>query len=103
MKCSICGKECEKFEYTYDICSIKCFGKWFWAKTLDDEAIIISGRCYHDCGRVDKNYRGFVGFGGHEWNIQLNNGSIISTNNLWHQGTIPEEYRTEHPDNAKFI
>lgn len=103
MKCSICGKECDHFEYYGDICSHECFDKWFWTKTLDGNAIIIDGVCYHDGGRVDKNYRGFIGFGGREWLIAMSDGRIISTNNLWHNGTVPEEYREQHPDNAKFI
>jgi hypothetical protein len=73
----------------------------FWDRCLDDAAIIINGECYHDGGRKPKNYDGFMGFGGREFKIKMNNGKVIETNNLWCNGTVPKDRNVE--DNAVFI
>ena len=100
-RCIICGKEIEKSEFlNADLCSSECFSVLFWNENLDDTAIIIDGICYHDGGR-NKTHLGFRGFGGAEFKIQMNDGRIIETNNLWMNGKIPAERNIK--DNAKFI
>ena len=99
-KCIVCNKEIEKPKFGGPICSEECFNVWFWNSQLNDEAIIIDGICYHDGGR-DKTHFGFRGFGGAEFKIQMNDGRIIETNNLWCNGKIPESRNIK--DNAKFI
>jgi hypothetical protein len=102
MKCIICGKEIEKSSYSHKvICSSECFHVDFWNNCLDDSAIIIDGECYHDRGRKPKCCSGFLGFGGAEFTIKMNNGRIIRTNNLWCNGKVPEERQVS--DNACFI
>lgn len=51
----------------------------------------------------DNRQFGGLGHGGHEFKIRLNDGTEITTRNLWAQGKIPEEYRPLLPDNAEFI
>ncbi len=102
MKCIICGKEIEKSSYSHKvICSSECFSVDFWNDTLDDTAIIIDGECYHDSGKKPDGYSGFLGHGGRHFKIQMNDGRIIETNNLWYNGEVPKERCIE--DNACFI
>ena len=102
MKCIICGKEIEKSGYSHKvICSSECFSIDFWNECLDESAIIVNGECYHDGGRKPKGYSGFMGFGGQEFTIKMNDGRIIDTNNLWYNGEVPKERGIS--DNAQFI
>ena len=45
----------------------------------------------------------FRGYGGKGIKIKLHTGEIIVTNNLWHNGEVPKEFRDRLPDNAEFI
>lgn len=45
----------------------------------------------------------FLGHGGSKFTIQFNDGRKITTNNLWCQGRIPEIWKAQLPDNAKFL
>lgn len=105
MKCKICGKEFQKSPYRTEICSTECFKVDFWNKTLDNSAVIIDGNCYHigpeNQYSQDKSTHEFCGHCGEEFNIQFNDGRIILTHNLWHNGEIPKERNIK--DNAKFI
>jgi hypothetical protein len=102
MKCVICGKEIEKSMYSNkDLCSSECFHEDFWNDCLDDTAIIVNGECYHDGGRKPEGYSGFLGHAGRLFKIQMNDGRIIETNNLWYNGEVPKERCIA--DNAIFI
>ena len=98
--CRYCGKEFEQGYTTYD-CSEECFLNNYWDNVLDDEAIIINGICYHDGGRKPDGYKGFLGHDGRRWIIQMNDGRIIDTNNLWYNAVVPAERYTG--DNAVFL
>ena len=106
MKCVICGKEIEKSQYTNAVlCSSKCFNKHFWLEIIaeKDKHIIIDGKCYCDGGNVDEpNHHMFLGFSGRRFWIRFKDGSTLTTNNLWYQGEIPDEFRGELPDTAEF-
>ena len=98
MNCIICGKEIEKSLYTHKtLCSSQCFNVDFWNDCLDEEAIIIDGTCYHDGGAA---YGSFIGHSGRHFKIQMNDGRVIETNNLWYNGEVPKERNVK--DNAKF-
>ena len=102
MNCEICGKQIEHSQYfNADLCSEECFSVKFWNECLDEEAIIINGKCYHDGGKKPKNYQGFLGFDGSTFQIKKKSGEIITTNNLWCEGTIPPDRLV--PDNAEFL
>ena len=102
MKCVICGKEIEKSGYSNKVlCSSECFSVDFWNDCLDDTAIIVNGECYHNGGMKPDNYSGFLGFSGRLFTIQMNDGRVIKTNNLWYNGEIPKERGIA--DNARFI
>lgn len=81
-----------------------CFNCAFWSLYVDkkdDERIArIDGNHYY----IENNSsNGFVGFGGRDFKIKFNDGREIITNNLWHQGTIPDIWKDKLPDNAIFI
>lgn len=98
MNCKICGNEIEKSCYIHEVlCSSKCFYNDFWNETLDDNAIIIGGECYHDGGTTTD----IKGFGGRKFRIQMNDGRIIETDNLRFNGAIPKDRNVK--DNARFI
>lgn len=107
MKCEICGKEIEKSVYHGNvICSDKCFGKLFWQKIIaeKDKHIIIDGKCYCDEGMVkNPSPYAFLGHSGRCFWIKFKNGKTLTTNNLWYQGEIPDEFRKELPDTAEFF
>lgn len=44
----------------------------------------------------------FRGFSGRRFWIRFKDGSTLTTNNLWYQGKIPDEFRDELPDTAEF-
>ena len=103
MKCEICGKEIEKSQYYNKIlCSGKCFMINFWQEIIaeKDKHIVIQGECYCDGG--ENSPGAFRGFSGRRFWIRFNDGSTLTTNNLWYQGKIPEEFRKELPDTAEF-
>lgn len=81
-----------------------CFSCSFWHELLGNpKSIIIDGAHYIDEGRVPGNQSQFVGYGGREFLIKMNDGRVISTNNLWNQGTIPKSWRNDFPNNAEFL
>lgn len=73
----------------------------FWNSQLQDRenAFVINGNHY----RTGKPYpeKGY-GFNGEHYKIITLAGEVIDTCDLWHQGTVPAEYRELLPDNAKF-
>jgi hypothetical protein len=109
--CSVCGKneelhwdfatnaEC----YGYRMCFICNFWRNHFAYDID-RSLRIEGNHYIDCGSVDdlSEYR-FIGHGGAKFKIKKSDGTIIETNNLWHQGEIPKEWKDKLTDNAEFM
>jgi hypothetical protein len=74
-----------------------------WIPKKDNPSIVrIKGSHYWIEPDKPKN-TSFLGFGGAAFRIKFNDGRIITTHNLWHQGTIPERFRERLPDNAVFI
>lgn len=87
-----------------------CTSCHFWNEKYENvnnpNQIVVKGVCYYM--GPNKNYTGrdksLLGFGGHEWKIKkLNSDEIIQCNNLWHNGEIPELWRSKIPNNAEFI
>lgn len=106
MKCEVCGKEIEKSQYMgCVICSGECFQKHFWMEIIKekDEHIVINGECFCDGGNVDNpSYPRFLGHSGRRFWIRFKDGSTLTTNNLWYNGKIPDEFREQLPDTADF-
>lgn len=80
--------------------------KSFWEEIINtkENHPIIEGVCYYvniykPIKLINTKYNGFGG----RWFKILMNGKIIITNNLYHNGTVPDEYKEQLPDNAKFL
>lgn len=114
--CKICGSP---FGTTYNeptgsklrLLNI-CFSCNFWTEKLEQPAgrIIVLGHHFHDAGNVIiEKVHGlgggprFLGHGGRKFKIEMKDGTIIETNNLWAQGKIPKHFKLLFPDNAKFL
>lgn len=107
MKCEVCGKEFEKSHWGEpfnNICSSECFGKKIWIDRIKDRddphSVIVDHTAYWIGNENDKS--SFKGFGGALWKIKFNDGRYVESTNLWHNGTILEEYWNDLPDNAVF-
>ena len=96
----------------------QCFTCNFWMEKLElseeDAArrVIVCGVHYfigeEPTVTEDNDYRrqvrsGMLGHGGRQFIINFNDGRIVKTVNLWCQGTIPERFRAQLPDNATFL
>jgi len=87
-----------------------CFTCAFWhgyvATKADPTHAIINGEHYvigQEPNAEARRHDGFMlGFGGREHVIRFHDGRRVVTHNLWFQGTIPELWRAELPDNAAF-
>lgn len=106
VRCEVCGKEIEKSQYFGNIlCSGECFTINFWRRIIaeKDKHIVINGVCYCDVGNVDNPLMNqTLGHAGRRFWIRFKDGSTLTTNNLWYQGKIPDEFRDELPDTAEF-
>ena len=110
--CCICGKEFEKSGWCDpfdDVCCSECFGEKLWRMREQDYLggkpfIIIDGCLYTDGGYVENpSSISFLGHSGRVFNIKMNDGTEIVTNNLWCGGDIPENHREVLCDNAVFV
>jgi len=52
---------------------------------------------YIFCKMSTSPYRGFYG---KQFTVTLLDGTVLTSNDVWHQGTIPESYRDRLPDNV---
>jgi|SRR5882762_1887931 len=100
-----------------------CFTCAFWYQMLETAnegtLIVETTRVPYDSNGLDlcryqfdpknpivKDKRNFLGFGGSVFNIKFQDGrmnSEIRTNNLWHQGTVPDHLRDRFKVNAVFV
>ena len=98
-----------------------CFDCDFWVEKVtirdDDDVVRINGNHYIVGSQLDnyevdasdslesivnkwKPNKNFKGMGGSKIVIKLNNGRVIITNDLWHQGKIPARFANILPNNA---
>lgn len=124
--CEICGARSDTVQFQYvDVCSEACFHTKFWNEkvawreagdiVLDRHAaptrswpIRVEGKHYvADVPAGIQPRRSFMGFGGAVWYGVFFDGPhagvLFQSNNVWHQGDIPESHRKRLPDNARFI
>lgn len=87
-----------------------CFTCCFWWEKVEMRA----NGDLHEGNRVARiknnhfivypdDYSGFAGFGGRSHTIKFDNGDVVVTKNLWHQGEIPKRFRGHLPNNATFV
>lgn len=111
LKCSICGAEYElsSFDMHKPLPQLMkkrglCFNCAFWIDKIESpnpDREIINGEHYMfppSCPNQD-----FKRTGGRRVYVMRNDGSLISSNNMWFQGVIPERFREKLTDTAKFI
>jgi len=82
-----------------------CFACAFWKHLIDNPVPyrqIINGTHWTFNPWSDKPMM-FAGHGGRAFYIMLNDGNVLRSNNAWFQGEIPEHFRSQLPDTAKFI
>ncbi len=80
-----------------------CFSCNFWDEMCDKkDRIIANHTCYKNGGRKSQK-DGSLGFGGAEWKIKMNDGTLVETNNLWHNGEIPKRFWDRMPDNTVIL
>jgi len=89
------------------LCSSECFYRHFWggyiAKKDSRRSVRVEGQHYWIVNDAPDGAPGFRGFGGRHWRVLFNDGRVIDTRNLWHQGAIPAWAVAEGlTDNAKF-
>jgi len=113
MNCKICGSPVDADRYISDCSKAMlehqmCFRCNFWRERLAEDAelpphkwCMIDGTHYI-IGNEDSNDY-FRGFGGREFHIKFNDGTVVTTTNLWCQGEPPLEWKEKFPDNAVFI
>lgn len=107
--CECGGVVASKNEETQQLMADRkmCSTCLFWIKIVEEKKdrrrIITNNNAYwiRTFGQTDRN--GVIGFGGRKFDIKMNNGEIIKTNDLWHQGEIPPHFRNRLKNNAQFV
>lgn len=84
-----------------------CFTCNFWTNWVerdktDTNSVVVDGSHYHIADEHHAEF-GFRGFGGARFKILFNDGREVVSTNLWHQGDIPEHFKSRIPNNAQFI
>jgi hypothetical protein len=109
--CTICGKD-SKFNTMPDcpegqiiIRDRVCFECAFWTNKIENplpNRAIIEGKHYTvNAGTAHKGP--FLGFGGRRVKVRYFDGYDVESNNIWHQGEIPEHFKDRLPNNAEFV
>ena len=103
-KCTKCGKTNNSERYHGLRDKAMCFSCNFWTDIKERNPLIINGDSYMDGGnQVSVRHRDLLGFAGRVFRYRrLGETEWKETNNMWHQGTVPEIFREEMPDNAEF-
>lgn len=113
--CKFCNKPSEPERYNLDrIREIMeeqdvCFhcAYWLMQHELDEShtkaglrrGVVIGGTHY----TLGDGKSFFKGFAGRRWTIRFTDGETVTTDDLWHQGEIPDHLRHLFPDNATFV
>lgn len=105
LECEICGKQIEKSQYYNNvICSSECFTKHYWLERVKNKdskrQVVAKGVVYQISD--ENSISSFRGFDGAKFVIHFFDGRKVFTSNLWHNGTVPDEFRDQLPDNAEF-
>ena len=108
--CRECGqkRQCNYFPDVQErlIRTSTCFSCDHWLAMVrfkDDPATVrVMGKHYMDGGNTSSPSR-MNGFGGSVFRVKFHDGRCLETNNLWHQGTIPDHFKERLPDNAIFV
>jgi len=101
--CTKCGKTNDSEHYSGLRNKAMCFSCNFWTDIKERNPLIVNGDSYMDGGNQVGVSRSLLGFSGRIFRYRkLGATEWKETNNMWHQGTVPEVFREEMPDNAEF-
>ena len=81
-----------------------CFTCNFWQEKVEwTDGIRIEGTHYHASSEDVPQRTIFRGFGGSPHYIEMFDGRLIESRNLWCQGAVPHNWKERLPDNARFL
>lgn len=69
-----------------------------WRRRDSKDTVRINGEHY----AIGDGETVSLGMGGTSHTIRFDDGRLVTTKDLWHQGTIPAQFKNVMPDNAKF-
>lgn len=115
IKCKYCGREDDMKKYIN--CSITqvmeqegcCFNCAFWlnlkqSQEFNPNWVIIDGSSYIFHETKEKvNSFALGGCGAVRYIKRLDTGKIYCSNDVWHQGTVPHQFKEMFPNNAVFL
>jgi len=113
IECQLCGKtealdDFDPSSPLYDTMHDRhlCYSCAFWTDKIEHplpDREVINGHHYtvHPFAHRPENV--LRGFFGKEFCIRRFDGTLVKSNNVWHQGKIPERFRQALPDTAVFI
>lgn len=106
--CKECRKEIEYCYLNKDTLAERslCFNCNFWTELFGTPNAIVMeshGKRNQYMAGPDTGRKSDKGFGGQYWKIKFNDGRILETNDLWHQGEIPEHFYGRFPVNAEVV
>jgi hypothetical protein len=107
--CKVCGKaEVTKNYLEGALREGLCFNCSFWAEVVEEtqkgRRIIVAGSAYFVGNESAEGRSSWRGFGGSRFVIQdLKTEKVTVSTNLWHNGKIPEHFREQLPDTARFL
>lgn len=98
-ECVTCGMKANPSTYEK---SKQCFSCDLWSKRAKSGACktVIDGHVYTPGRDTTGKWRGM---GGRRFDIEYFNGLRITTWDLWSAGEIPERFRSQIPDTARFL
>lgn len=102
-ECRVCHVMFKPNKFTKQANRSLCANDDFWyEKTLmaDDPNVARIDGVHYIIGLPDQPIKGM---GGHVHKIAFYDGREVTTDNLWHQGTIPFDWRDLLFDNAEFV
>lgn len=86
-----------------------CFSCDLWTdritEAIEPGTVIVGGTYYgyDPAAPVRGGNPSLLGHAGRRFSILLADGSMVTTNNLWCGGSIPEHFRDRIPDNARWV
>lgn len=110
--CYLCGQEDNLNGYSSSVIldimhkEKVCFNCAYWIDKIKNPPIcreVIGGHYYIVNPFVKRPENIIKGFGGQEFYIRKLDGTLIKSNNVWHQGKIPRSFRDQLPDTANFL
>jgi hypothetical protein len=77
----------------------ECFTCNFWyGISLKGESSVIIDQSHYQIGEEDTHKDAWKGHGGRKFTIQMDDGTVFQTTNLWSQGNIPDHIVEHYGD-----